>query len=250
MPELARLLQERTARALPAEVVECVDGWWLRHSPGVAWWVQSVLPHADAPAEQLVRRVAEAEAFFARQNSPARFQITPGACPEVLDMVLAERGYRVESPMSLHTASVGRVTALLPPPPASVVVEDRPTRTWFDVWHAVSDHRGDARAEWALLERVARPSGFAHVYSEGEVVAVGRAVVDTGWAGLFGIATLPQARGRGAARAVVSALAHWARDRRAEHLYLQVEPDNDAASRLYERAGFEKLCSYHYRTAA
>jgi ribosomal protein S18 acetylase RimI-like enzyme len=53
---------------------------------------------------------------------------------------------------------------------------------------------------------------------------------DTGWAGVFGMATLPTARG-------------------ATRLYLQVECDNMAARRLYERAGFTELCRYRYRTA-
>ncbi len=245
--EPVRLIQERTARAVPAETVRCADGWWLRDAPAAAWWVRSVLPHADASGERLVRRVEAAEEFYARRGALARFQISPGACSDSLDSLLAERGYRVESPMSLRTASVARAVDLLGPPPAWVVVDEHPTRAWFDTWHAV--HGGDSRAEWALLERVRCPSGFARVMLGGDVVAVGRAVVDTGWAGLFGIATLPRARGRGAARAVVAALAHWAATRHADHLYLQVERDNVAACRLYTRAGFTELCEYHYRTA-
>jgi ribosomal protein S18 acetylase RimI-like enzyme len=31
-------------------------------------------------------------------------------------------------------------------------------------------------------------------------------------------------------------------------MYLQVEYDNTAARRLYDRAGFTELCRYHYRT--
>jgi ribosomal protein S18 acetylase RimI-like enzyme len=33
-------------------------------------------------------------------------------------------------------------------------------------------------------------------------------------------------------------------------MYLQVECDNTAALRLYERSGFTELCRYHYRTLA
>jgi ribosomal protein S18 acetylase RimI-like enzyme len=32
-------------------------------------------------------------------------------------------------------------------------------------------------------------------------------------------------------------------------MYLQVECDNAAAVRLYERAGFTEVCRYHYRAA-
>jgi GNAT superfamily N-acetyltransferase len=81
-----------------------------------------------------------------------------------------------------------------------------------------------------------------------DVIAVGRAVTETGWAGVFGMATVPHARGTGAAGHVLAALARWAADHDAAHMYLQVERDNTAARRLYERAGFTELCRYHYRT--
>jgi len=247
LPELARLLQERTAQAVPAETVRHVAGWWLRDAVGAAWWVRSVLPHADASGERLTYRIEQAEDFYARRGVPTRFQITPGACPDSLDSLLAERGYDEQSPMSLQTAGTAHVVDRLGPPPPWVAVDERPTRAWFDTWHAV--HGGDPRTEWALLERVTQPCGFARAVLDGVVVAVGRAVADTGWAGLFGIATLPKARGRGAARAVVAALAHWAAARHADHLYLQVERDNVAACHLYARAGFTELCGYHYRAA-
>ena len=101
-----------------------------------------------------------------------------------------------------------------------------------------------------MLRRVDRPSAYASVLTGTDVIAVGRAVTETGWAGVFGMATLPPARGRGAARHVLAALARWAADHGAAHMYLQVEGDNTPARRLYERAGFTELCRYHYRTAA
>jgi len=82
-----------------------------------------------------------------------------------------------------------------------------------------------------------------------DVVAVGRAVADTGWAGVFGMATLPRARGTGAARDVLAALADWA-GAHTDSMYLQVERDNIPALRLYEGTGFREMCGFHYRTAA
>lgn len=92
-------------------------------------------------------------------------------------------------------------------------------------------------------------SAYACALAGDEVVAVGRAVADTGWAGLFGMATRARARGRGAARGVLAALARWADANGADHLYLQVERDNAAAVRLYEGMGFGEVSGYHYRVA-
>jgi GNAT superfamily N-acetyltransferase len=246
---MVRGLQERAARAIPAEQVEDVEGWWLRHAPRCAWWVGTVLPHGDARLGELVRRVAGAEEFYAGHGAAARFQISPPACPEGLDTVLAERGYRRQSLVSLQVASTARVLEQVPAGSLRVRLDDRPARAWFEVWHAVHGHGGGSRAEQDMLGRVERPSVYACAMTGDDVVAVGRAVADTGWAGVFGMATLPQARGNGAARNVLAALAGWAGAHGAGRMYLQVERDNIPALRLYERTGFSEICGYHYRTA-
>ncbi|MFC0505584.1 GNAT family N-acetyltransferase [Micromonospora costi] len=242
-------LQERAARALPAEHVTRVDGWWLRHAPRCSWWVGSVLPHGPADPGQLAHRVATAERFYANRDGIARFQICPGACPDGLDGFLAARGYRLESPMSLQVASTAAVADATPPDAPPVRTTDRPTTDWFEVWHAVHGDGTDPGAERAMLDRVDRPAAYACAVLDGDVVAVGRAVADTGWAGMFGMATLPGVRGRGAARAVLAGLAGWAAGHRADRLYLQVERGNAPALRLYGRAGFRERYGYHYRVA-
>jgi ribosomal protein S18 acetylase RimI-like enzyme len=242
-------LQERAARALPAEHVEHVDGWWLRHAPNCSWWAGTVLPHGDAEPGGLVHRVVEVEKFYARHGTRARFQISPPACPEGLDTVLAQRGYRRQSPVSLQVAPTARVLEQVPTGALRVRLEDRPTRAWFEVWRAASGH-GDSPAEWDMLHRVEPPAAYACAVSGDDVVAVGRTVADTGWTGVFGMATLPRARGRGAARTVLAALAGWAHAHEADSMYLQVERDNAPARRLYERTGFRQMSGFHYRTAA
>jgi GNAT superfamily N-acetyltransferase len=240
-------LQERAARALPAELVEVTGGWWLRRAPGCSWWVESVLPHSEADLEELLSRVAEAEKFYAVHGSVARFQLTPRVCPPQLDALLAEREYEMEGSVSLQAARAADILKRLPPSPLRVKVEAHPTREWFETWHLV--HGGDPRSEWKLLDRVRHPSGYAHVMVEDDIAAVGRAVADDGWTGVFGMATLPQARGKGAARCVLAALAQWAIDQHAENMYLQAENSNIPARRLYEQAGFTLVSEYHYRTA-
>ena len=67
-PEMVRCLRERAARALPGERVKNIGGWWLRYAPSSAWWAGTVLPHAYAGPGELVRMVADAEKFYARQG--------------------------------------------------------------------------------------------------------------------------------------------------------------------------------------
>jgi len=227
---LVRALQERAARALPASRIAFEDGWWLRHTQSRSWWAGSVLPHGP------MRDLGRVEAFYARFGAPARFQISPDVAPDGLDAALAGRGYRRFSPMSLRVASVASVLDRFP---GDARLTDRPP----DAWSAVHADLGPADRD--LLRRVRPPSVYAAV----DDVSVGRAVLDDGWAGVFGMATVPAGRGRGAARRVLATLARWAADHGADRLYLQVEPDNTAAGRLYTAAGFTELYGYHYRVS-
>jgi GNAT superfamily N-acetyltransferase len=226
---MVRQLQEFSARAFPALEVERVGGWWLRYIDGPAWWAGSVLPHGSGSfrGALLGSLLGAAEQFYTARGAPARFQITPGAAPDGLDEALAARGYRLESPMSLQTTSIRCELS-------SAVVCEWPPEAW-------------PAADRPMLERVTQPTAYASALGG---ASLGRAVYEDGWAGIFGMATRPDARGRGGAASVLAALSNWAFDLGATRLYLQVEPDNAAAVRLYARAGFTELCRYHYRVAA
>lgn len=247
-PAIVRGLQERAARASPATRVERAEGWWLRHAPGCAWWTGTVLPHGPGRVGDLARQVEVAEAFYAADGALASFQITPGICPPELDSWLSAAGYVKHDSILLQVASTTQVVDRAASASLRVEVDDRPTTAWFDTWYTVHGQGSDAPCEWELLARVEPPSGYASAVMENKVVGVGRVVAESGWAGVFGMATLPEARGRGVARSVLGALAHWADVRHVDHLYLQVERGNIQALRLYGQAGFTKVCGYHYRS--
>ncbi|GAA1969493.1 GNAT family N-acetyltransferase [Catenulispora subtropica] len=243
-------LQERTARAVPAESDERTSGWWLRHAPGCAWWVASVLPHGGTSRAELSERTEAAEAYCAERGIPVLVQMTPGAAPPELDALLEARGYERKASVSLQTATTSEVLALALAPQGSLRVrlQEQPTRAWFDVLHQVAG--GDADAQWRLLERITERAVYASVLLGDETVAVGRAVAESGWAGVFSMATLPAARGKGAAGAVIGALADWAAVNGAGRMYLQVEHENAGAARIYGRVGFSELRPFFFRVKA
>jgi predicted GNAT family acetyltransferase len=61
------------------------------------------------------------------------------------------------------------------------------------------------------------------------------------------MATRPEARGKGAAGAVLAALADWASVNDAPRMYLHVEHENEVAMRLYARVGFSELAPFYFR---
>lgn len=242
-------LQERVARAVPAEHTERFGGWWLRHAPGCSWWVASVLPHGGTSPAELEERIEAAEAYCAARGVPTLVQMTPGVFAEPLDRLLEARGYERQASVSFQIAQTADVLARAPRGGAlQVRLEERLTREWFDVLQSVVG--GDAEARWKLVQRVEERAAYASVLLGDEPVGVGRAVVETGWAGIYNMATLPAARGKGAASTVLGALADWAAVNDAERMYLQVEHENEGAARIYERVGFSELTPFYFRVRA
>lgn len=58
--------------------------------------------------------------------------------------------------------------------------------------------------------------------------------------------TAPEARGRGVARALIDAVAHWARDQGCARVYWHTQDSNATARRLYDRVALNRgFILYH-----
>lgn len=248
---LIRYLEEISGNAWPAAVVQVVDGWRLRFNWGVTRRANSVWANQVDNQQTLAEKLALVEDFYARRGYPARYQICPANQPADLDAVLAERGYTSDASTSVQIASVATVLDRTGADSVAVVrVTDAFDETWFATYCRIeqfNDRAAQARRD--ILQRIAPRIGYALLNIDDQPVAVGSAVVERGWAGFFGMATQPQFRRRGAATAILHALAKWSQSYQAAQMYLQVMENNAPARALYEKAGFESLYSYHYREA-
>jgi GNAT superfamily N-acetyltransferase len=243
-----RMLDVLAARATAAALDVRVDGWLLRATLEAPFRrSNSVMPEGDVG--DLDAAIATVEAFYAERSLPARFQLSPAACPGNLDEQLAARGYVVEAPVVVAVAPTEMVVARTHGE-ASVAagVDEDWVRQYADV-HADDDVARDRiRAYGRLLGTLDRATAAAVTGPDPAApVGLGFAVADGDWVGIFGMGTRPESRRRGAATAVLHGLATWAAAQGCPHLYLQVETDNDAARTLYARAGFTDAYSYHYR---
>jgi GNAT superfamily N-acetyltransferase len=163
-----------------------------------------------------------------------------------LDAALAQRGWVADGETDILVAR-----ELAPGAPAEVEVAVRAAvdRAWVDVWVA-AEGRPDAEETYErVLARIPAPAGFALARIDGAPAGVGIAVCDTGWSGVFCMATVPAMRRRGVARAVIGALWEWSREQGAGAIYLQVELDNPAARAFYALLGFTRSHGYHFRVA-
>ena len=272
-----RLLDELAARATVAAEEHRIDGWWLKVADLPFRRCNAVLPPVGAglDAAAAERALDAVEDWYAGRGRRVIVQVsTADPAAAVLDGLLAERGYAVESPVHVlartvvHGAPRGdahdaahaptRATSTgtdrVPNPAIRVTVSDSNDGDWAR--HYGAAHGGDGAARkrteaYGRMLRVLAGDALGVAASvDGEPAGVGFGVLDHGWLGIFGMGTAPAVRGRGVATALVRALLERAADRGATGAYLQVETDNPVAISLYDGLGFRLGHDYHYRVSA
>ena len=283
----ARLLDEVAANATVAPITRLVDGWLAKAAPGLPFRrANAVLPAADAGADEHDAAVAldAVEAWYRLLGQRVLVQVPSGRRgSDALDALLARRGYEVEAPVDVLVAEVvpvadagSRVSDGLQASvdeqgagPGGATV-DLSVATGID--HAWAARYGDLlgcddrwrrrTAGYGLMLANLGPAALAATafVTEATVdgaapdasprpIGVGFAVLERGWAGLFGMGTAAGWRRRGVGGALAGALAVEARHQGATHLYLQVEVDNGPAQALYRGLGFARHHGYHYRVS-
>lgn len=270
-PDGEWLIEAHAAGAWPAASALPVDGWLLRHTPGVLRRrSNSVLPPLRPSLDQSPagdsgrsaglpeRVIAMAEEYYAGLGLPAVVQVTPAARRGDLDALLAGRGYARAAPTLVLTAPPAQVAggvaaggaSAAGDRPGPVEVTDRPDPEWSRAFADLDDHQDSALVADAVIGRIALPAGYARLRLGAEIAGVGLFVGGGRYTGAFCIATAPGYRRRGVASAIMAAGARWAAERGSQTLYLQVDEGNAAARGLYDRLGFTTSHGYHFRVAA
>lgn len=255
MSDLSLQLETMAANAWPAAETVMLDGWRLRYTEGVTRRANSVWPNAHEGAASLPEKLAAVEEFYAQRGAQARYQICEAMQPAELDAALAARGYSANSHSSVQHAAITTLLERLPPlriyPDFEVEVSEEFDTIWYEAYcrsEATDDHR--AAMLRGIFERIEPVHGFATVRMNGEPATVGLGVVEDGWLGVYCVATMPDYRRRGGARAVMRTLAIWGQLYGAEYAYLQVMEKNVNAQALYGSMGFAVAYPYHYREKA
>jgi hypothetical protein len=235
--ELIRQIEELAAEAWPAAVVEPLDGWRLRFTWSVTRRANSVWPNEADGRLSLTEKLDAVEAFYARRDCRARYQICPAAQPVVLDHTLAERGYTLAAPTCVQVATAETVLARAYSDAGhTVVVGGALTDEWFEAYCAAEGASAPgALHRRGILERIASPTGYALLEIDGRPAALGMGVAAWDWIGVFSMATHADFRRRGAATAVLHRLAAWGRQHGAKRL-------RERKGRRLDSGGAHRMC--------
>lgn len=253
MVDLAAELDELEARAWPAlNATEC-DGWVFRWSHGNVPRANSVWPRKGG-RRSVADRVAKAEAFYASKGAPPRFQVSDCAEPPNLASVLATNGYTGGPATLLQIADLAAASAAAGTPSGLVELAPRADDEWLSLWAATRDRSMvDAEIVRAILAAVTLPSTFATMRSDfrdiQRPIAIGRAVRDEGWLGVFDLCVRRDENTKEASRAVLSTLLEWGWRQGARRVCLAVDEFHDPDLIDPHKLGFTTASSYRYWVA-
>ncbi len=234
------------ANALSSHKIEHYDGWRLRYNHEVTRRANSVLAEKQG-IKPLTQKLEYAEAWYRTLGVKARFQLCPASQPSKLADTLIARGYRVHDGAKVQVAKLKHVVTQATKPDITLVSSSSLNADWLSIYEQTENAPLDkAEVRKTMLECLQPKAKFMLAYLGSEVAAVGLGVYESGYVGVFNMATLPNMRKQGAATALLLGLARWGETEGAEHIYLQVSTENVVAQAVYEKLGFETLYEYQY----
>lgn len=245
-PALVRTLEERMFNAWPALQTVHLDGWLVRMAGGHTKRANAASPlfPSALSAEDLIREV---KALYRRAGLEPMVRITPLAGGGI-DAALEAAGWTVYDPTLVMAASMAERVTLEGDPAAAVVLAEEPSQAWVEgaaQAYEFADWQRDMLAR--IVANIRVEAAFATVLVDRRPLGYGLGVAERGYVGLYDLAVLPEARGRGIGARLVTSLMHWGRSRGAQAAYLQVREANARAQALYRRLGFTEVYRYHCR---
>lgn len=239
-----RLLEELSLNALPGLKTIYYDGWVLRFADGFMRRANSVNPLYPSILP-LDEKIDYCEAVYRGLHVHGTvFKLTSGAQPPELADKLIQRGYREEARTSIQTLDLAH---LPPAPPADLVMSETITDEWLRDYFALS---GGDSARLPLFRHmlglIVPTTACFRLLIDGEPAAVGLAVVERGWVGLYDVVVRHEARKNGVGTRLVLNMLAWAHGCGAKHAYLQVIMANTPALNLYRKLGFHEAYQYWY----
>ncbi len=241
----ARIEDASLAVSQPAQQ-SFFDGWLLRYSPGKAKRARSI-NSICAGVLPLAAKLSHCVDFYQQRRLPCLFRVTPFSQPRNLDAELAAAGFGAHQDTRVMTVALSKVERSAPKSSAQSVNAEQFAAA-FGTLHGLDSAKASAERE--RYARAADRSAFVVQFDGDTLVACGSLAREGKLAGIFGMVTAVEYRGRGVASAIVAKLLDEARAVGAQIAYLQVEAANAPARRAYSKFGFEDCYAYWYRAPA
>jgi ribosomal protein S18 acetylase RimI-like enzyme len=195
------------------------------------------------------QQVASILEIFRRNGAHFRWWVTPSSRPHDLSAILSEQGMRHAYDAPGMTADLTSAPLSLPPPRELTIrrVTNRlEMQDWLAVFLTCFDRSVEEGEQWLdAYERLglgtdSRWLHFVGFVDQRPVATTSLLLCDDALAGIYHVATLPLARGRGVGSAVTRAAMRAARNAGATRAALQA---TELGLRVYQSLGFVERCT-------
>ena len=232
-------------RASGGKTIKSEAGYYGWDSPCSAWY--SRYNFNKVPVEQCSAAI-EALKQSHTKGKPVFVYYTEEARTQDLGPALSENGFScmsVQNGMAYDLAKVGESTAAAAATAATAAVAADPAikkidQTDVNVWSRVNAQAfgkpDEAQAFLQLMET--KECDFYAYIADGSIVATAMLHRYGNNAGIHEVATLPEFRGRGIGKAMITRIIEDAQKLGIERISLQA---SEMGTALYERVGFKKL---------
>lgn len=239
MNDAIRQIEQVTLRAWPALETEIYDGWILRFSHGYTGRANSVNP-LESSSLPLDKKIAYCENWYHERGLETKFRLNKAVYPPELDAVLEQGGYERYNETIVQVADLSDFSAEIDSRfEHETIISDAWIADWARWNHAPEQHVPTAKAMLSTIEGAA-------CFGRLGAAAVGLAVVEANYIGLFDIVVSPDFRRQGMGHTLVESLLTWGKAQGADTAYLQVVTNNHPALTLYADLGFETHHRYWY----
>jgi GNAT superfamily N-acetyltransferase len=242
---LVQMLEELSFNAQPAAHTLFYDGWLLRFANGYTRRANSVNPlyGSSVPLDE---KIAYCQSYYDAHEQPLMFKLTSRVHPTDLDERLGDMGFRQTDVVNIRALNLEHVEKT---PTLTDIWVDRSFKgQWLLEYGRMSELDQEQIPNAAfMLASILPPACFLTLRVGDAAVALGLAVLDRGWLGIFDVVVDPQWRGQGMGRELMLHLLAWGKQNGARYSYLQVVQTNSIANALYDSLGYQDVYRYWYR---
>ncbi|MHA2104905.1 MAG: GNAT family N-acetyltransferase [Candidatus Hodarchaeales archaeon] len=240
--------QETGSNVWPAKHFFHLNGWIIRISEGITKRANSVLPNFYS-GEKLLVDIEKVEQLYQKFSLPAIFQIADYVAPKNLDEQLRTAGYEKESRTNVLCSLLADMETKSHDNKYQITYTSKLTEEWITALQTfLNESKEKIQDKKTIFERLHIPKPFFFsIHQQNEIRGIALAVSLQTKLGIFEVGIDPKHQKKDLGTKLMQGIFHFAKTKQIKSVFLQVEEKNIPAINLYNKLGFKKQYSYHYR---
>ncbi|MDQ1280185.1 MAG: N-acetylglutamate synthase [Thermoproteota archaeon] len=241
------LYHELLTNGWPAKTIIFQNGWILRLSEGVTRRANSVLPIRYV-GDNLLDDISVVERIYRERDLPVVFQIPDYFEPPNLKEKLLSLGYGSVDETLVMASSIKEILKIEENRNLNSFIEQELSDKWLVSLSNLNNYSQTIiDGQEQIIKRIPfKTKAFCYSELGNQIVAVGIAIIEREYLGIYDLIVHPDYRRRGIAQSLIAKMLQWGKDNLVKHVYLTAQGDNFKAIALYNKIGLKDRHHYRY----